>query len=49
MKDIDGKRYCDRCGVLLDRNNNKCGFEICDKCNDEIEKECRENEKILSF
>lgn len=49
MQIIDGKRYCDRCGVLLDKNNNKCRFELCDKCNDVAEKECKKYEKILSF
>ena len=40
MKDGYG-RYCDRCGVELTAKNNKCGYEICDKCNQELEKECR--------
>lgn len=31
-------RYCDRCGVMLNKNNNKCGFELCDNCNDELER-----------
>ena len=34
MTETDGFRYCDRCGVLLTKDNNKCGYEICDKCNE---------------
>ena len=34
MTEKDGFRYCDRCGVLLTKDNNKCGYEICDKCNE---------------
>lgn len=37
MKDTDGKRYCDRCGVVLTEENNKCGYELCDKCNEWLE------------
>ena len=36
MTNKDG-RYCDRCGCLLTKENNKCGFDICDKCNDRLE------------
>ena len=39
MTDTDGFRYCDRCGVLLTKDNNKCGYEICDKCNDWLERQ----------
>lgn len=49
MKADNGNRYCDRCGVLLTENNNKCGFEICDKCNEWLVGYCsrvkKENEK----
>ena len=34
------ERICDRCGVKLTEENNKQGFDICDKCNEELEKEC---------
>ena len=45
MLEKDGNRYCDRCGVLLiKRENNTCGFEICDKCNELLEKECKKGE-----
>ncbi len=37
MRERDG-RHCDRCGALLTRKNNRCGFELCDTCNDELEK-----------
>lgn len=37
MRDIDGHRHCDRCGVILTRKNNKCGYEICDKCNEALD------------
>ena len=44
-----GKRYCDRCGKLLTRDNNKCGYELCDSCNawlEQIVKADREVEQI---
>lgn len=31
--------YCDRCGVLLHKDNNKKGFAICDTCDDILVKE----------
>ncbi len=37
MIDTDGYRHCDRCGAILTRENNKCGYEICDKCNEYLE------------
>jgi hypothetical protein len=37
MSDKNGLRYCDRCGVILTRDNNKQGYEICDKCNEWLE------------
>ena len=43
-----GKRYCDRCGILLTRDNNKCGYELCDSCNawfEQIVKADREAEE----
>ena len=40
MKEKNGNRYCDRCGVLLTKDNNKRGFEICDKCNEYLEETC---------
>ena len=33
----NGRRECDCCGVLLTKDNNKCGYEICDKCNEKLE------------
>lgn len=32
-----GEHYCDRCGVLLTKDNNKCGYELCDECNEWLE------------
>lgn len=37
-----GKRYCDCCGIKLNKANNKCGYELCDKCNERLERECKE-------
>ena len=37
------KRYCDRCGVELTKKNNKCGYELCDKCNEDLEKKLGRN------
>lgn len=37
MTESNGNRYCDRCGILLTKHNNKCGYEICNKCNEELE------------
>ena len=50
MKKLD-KRYCDRCGVLLTHENNTCGYELCDECNDKLEEEVKhDNDKqLLSF
>ena len=36
----DGNRYCDRCGCFLTKENNKCGYELCDRCNELLEAEC---------
>ena len=48
MLEQDGKRYCDRCGVPLTKENNKCGYEICDTCNDYLENYMREkNEREI--
>ena len=33
MTDKNGLRYCDRCGTPLTKINNKCGYELCDYCN----------------
>ena len=30
-------RHCDCCGVLLTEENNKCGYELCDECNERLE------------
>lgn len=45
MLETDGKRYCDRCGVLLTEDNNKCGFEICDTCNEILEREVQNEDR----
>ena len=34
-------QYCDCCGVKLSKDNNKCGYCICDKCNARLERECK--------
>ena len=44
MTTKDG-RFCDRCGVPLTKQNNKCGYEICDRCNEILEKQCAEESK----
>ena len=33
-------RHCDCCGVLLTEDNNKCGYELCDECNERLEQMC---------
>ena len=38
----NGIRYCDRCGIPLTKENNKCGFEICDICNDILERQIKQ-------
>lgn len=35
-------KYCDRCGAILCKDNNKLGYAICDKCNDILVKEVQE-------
>ncbi len=37
MIEKDGLHYCDRCGELLTKKNNKKGYEICDACDDWLE------------
>ena len=37
MLEKNGMRYCDRCGVLLTKENNKCGYELCDACDKVVE------------
>lgn len=39
------KRFCDCCGVQLNNNNNKCGFELCDKCNEKLEENIKKGDK----
>ena len=34
------ERHCDCCGVLLSEDNNKCGYELCDSCNERLEQMC---------
>ena len=43
------KRECDRCGVVLTKENNKCGFCICDKCNADLEKKFEKHFGIESI
>lgn len=45
MIESNGKRYCDRCGIRLTKDNNKCGYEICDKCNEWLEWYVKDKEK----
>lgn len=42
MMKENGLRFCDRCGVLLRPDNNKKGFEICDECNEWLERTVKE-------
>lgn len=46
MIDTDGYRYCDRCGVLLSKDNNRCGYELCDECNEELERIWKNRKKV---
>lgn len=39
-KKYERKRHCDCCGVLLTEENNKCGYELCDECNERLEQMC---------
>lgn len=48
MKD-GWSRRCDRCGVLLTKANNKCGFELCDTCNDWLEEYVKEKDNESDF
>jgi hypothetical protein len=41
----DGKHCCDRCGCELTEENNKLGYEICDECNEILEKEVKGEKK----
>lgn len=41
----NGKRYCDRCGEILTRDNNKCGYEVCNKCYEYLE----QSKKFFNF
>ena len=38
-KKYERPRHCDCCGVLLTEENNKCGYELCDECNERLEQE----------
>lgn len=38
-KKYERERHCDCCGVLLTEENNKCGYELCDECNERLEQE----------
>lgn len=49
MLDTDGCRYCDRCGVKLTPENNKNGFELCDRCDKQLHEELKaEKESKIS-
>ena len=41
MLDTDGCRYCDRCGVKLTPENNKNGYELCDRCDKQLHEELK--------
>ncbi len=41
----DGKHCCDRCGCVLTSENNKCGYELCDSCNDILEIQVKHTKK----
>lgn len=41
MLDTDGCRYCDRCGVKLTPDNNKNGYELCDRCDKQLHEELK--------
>ena len=41
MLDTDGCRYCDRCGVKLTPDNNKNGYELCDRCDKQLHDELK--------
>lgn len=43
---LNGVRYCDCCGIKLNSNNNKCGYELCDRCNERLEDKVRQNIEI---
>lgn len=36
-KKYERERHCDCCGVLLTEENNTCGYELCDECNERLE------------
>lgn len=36
-KKYERERHCDCCGVLLTKENNTCGYELCDECNERLE------------
>lgn len=45
----NGFRRCDRCGCLLTKENNKRGYEICDKCDEILERQVKdENQKAFA-
>ena len=41
----DGKHCCDRCGCLLTKENNKRGYEICDKCDEILERQVKDGKQ----
>ncbi len=47
MTKKDGSRHCDRCGALLTKDNNKCGYEICDECNEWLEEYVKGNIEVM--
>ena len=44
QRDSNRPRHCDCCGVLLTEENNTCGYELCDECNEELERYIAEKE-----
>ena len=41
----NGFRRCDRCGCLLTKENNKRGYEICDKCDEILERQVKDGKQ----
>ena len=48
MTSKDG-RFCDRCGKPLTRSNNKSGYEICDSCNEILDKQVKAEKEYRNF
>ena len=44
----NGVRHCDRCGVKLNKRNNTCGYELCDSCNETLESEAKNDQRVCN-